>query len=54
VNDLTPTERRVLKLIAEYKTSKEIAEELHVHYRSHAVLKLPWSTRTSLLEQSSR
>lgn len=34
LNDLTPTERRVLKLIAQYKTSKEIAEELHVHYRT--------------------
>lgn len=31
---LTPTERRVLKLIADYKTSKEIAEELFVHYRT--------------------
>lgn len=34
LNDLTPTERRVLKLIAEYKTSKEIAEALHIHYRT--------------------
>lgn len=34
LNDLTPTERRVLKLIADYKTSKEIAEELHIHYRT--------------------
>ncbi|HMV49024.1 MAG TPA: response regulator transcription factor [Blastocatellia bacterium] len=34
LNDLTPTERRVLKLIAQYKTSKEIAEELHIHYRT--------------------
>jgi DNA-binding NarL/FixJ family response regulator len=34
LNDLTPTEKRVLKLIAEYKTSKEIAEILHVHYRT--------------------
>jgi DNA-binding NarL/FixJ family response regulator len=32
--DLTPTERRVLRLIAEYKTSKEIAEELGGHYRT--------------------
>lgn len=31
---LTPTERRVLRLIADYKTSKEIAEELFVHYRT--------------------
>ncbi len=34
LNDLTTTERRVLKLIASYKTSKEIAEELHIHYRT--------------------
>jgi DNA-binding NarL/FixJ family response regulator len=27
---LTPTERQILKLIAEYKTSKEIAESLHI------------------------
>jgi DNA-binding NarL/FixJ family response regulator len=32
--DLTPTERRILKLIAEYKTSKEIADELCIHYRT--------------------
>jgi DNA-binding NarL/FixJ family response regulator len=31
---LTPTERRVLRLIAEYKTSKEIAAELFIHYRT--------------------
>jgi DNA-binding NarL/FixJ family response regulator len=34
LNDLTVTERRVLKLIASYKTSKEIAKELHIHYRT--------------------
>lgn len=34
LNDLTPTERRILKLIAAYKSSKEIAEELHIHYRT--------------------
>jgi two-component system, NarL family, response regulator DegU len=34
LNDLTPTEKRILKLVAEYKTSKEIAEELHIHYRT--------------------
>jgi DNA-binding NarL/FixJ family response regulator len=34
VSDLTPTERRILRLIAEYKTSKEIADELCVHYRT--------------------
>ena len=31
---LTPTERRVLKLIAEYKTSKEIADILFIHSRT--------------------
>ncbi len=34
MNGLTPTERRVLKLIAENKTSKEIASELFVSYRT--------------------
>lgn len=31
---LTPTERRVLQLVAEYKSSKEIAAELFIHYRT--------------------
>jgi DNA-binding NarL/FixJ family response regulator len=31
---LTPTERRVLVLIADYKTSREIGEALHVSYRT--------------------
>jgi DNA-binding NarL/FixJ family response regulator len=34
VNALTPTERHILRLIAEYKTSKEIADVLHIHYRT--------------------
>jgi len=34
VNDLTPTERRILQLIADYKTSKQIAEQLCIHYRT--------------------
>ena len=34
VEDLTPTERRILALIADYKTSREIAETLHVSYRT--------------------
>ncbi len=34
INDLTPTERRVLKLIAEEKTSKQIAEELFISPRT--------------------
>jgi len=32
--DLSPTERRVLKLIAEYKTSREISEELFISHRT--------------------
>ncbi len=34
VNDLTPTERRILKLIAEDLTSKEIGEELFISPRT--------------------
>jgi DNA-binding NarL/FixJ family response regulator len=34
INDLTPTERRVLKLIAENKTSKEIGDELFISPRT--------------------
>ncbi len=34
INDLTPTERRVLKLIAENKTSKEIGEQLFISPRT--------------------
>ncbi|HJQ25160.1 MAG TPA: response regulator transcription factor [Blastocatellia bacterium] len=34
LGDLTPTERTILRLIAEYKTSKEIAEQLCIHYRT--------------------
>jgi DNA-binding NarL/FixJ family response regulator len=34
LNDLTPTERQVLRLIADYKTSKEIADELGVSHRT--------------------
>lgn len=34
LNDLTPTERRILTLIADYKTSKEIADELGVSHRT--------------------
>ena len=34
LKDLSPTELRVLKLIAEYKTSREIAEELFISHRT--------------------
>jgi DNA-binding NarL/FixJ family response regulator len=46
VADLSPTERRVLKMIAEYKTSKEIADQLCIgsrtveHHRSSIATKL--------------
>jgi DNA-binding CsgD family transcriptional regulator len=30
VKDLTPAERSVLRLIADYKTSSEIGEQLHI------------------------
>lgn len=46
INDLTPTEQRVLRLIAEEKTSKEIAAALFIsvrtveHHRSHICEKL--------------
>lgn len=34
IGDLTPAERRVLRLIAENKTSREIAEELFISHRT--------------------
>lgn len=34
LGDLTPTERRILRLIASGDSSKEIAEQLFVHYRT--------------------
>jgi len=34
LEQLTPTERRVLRLLADYKTSKEIAEELFISCRT--------------------
>lgn len=46
LNDLTPTERRILKRVAEEKTSKEIAAELFIsirtveHHRGHICEKL--------------
>lgn len=44
--DLTPTERRILFLLAELKTSKDIAAELHIspctvdNHRAHICSKL--------------
>jgi DNA-binding NarL/FixJ family response regulator len=34
LNDLTPSERRILRMIADGKSSKEIAAELFIHYRT--------------------
>lgn len=34
LGDLTPTERRILKLIASGQSSKEIADALFIHYRT--------------------
>jgi DNA-binding NarL/FixJ family response regulator len=34
LDDLTPAELRVLELVADYKTSREIGEALHVSYRT--------------------
>jgi len=34
LKDLSPTERRILKLIAEYKTSREISQELFISHRT--------------------
>lgn len=45
-NALTPTERRILQLLAEYKTSQQIAAELHLalrtieHHRENICAKL--------------
>jgi DNA-binding NarL/FixJ family response regulator len=56
LNDLTPAERRVLKLIAEDKTSKEIAAELFIsprtveHHRAHICEKLDLSGFNSLVK----
>lgn len=46
VSDLSPTERRILSLIGDYKTSKEIAEQLFIsirtveHHRGNIAIKL--------------
>ncbi len=34
LKDLTPAERRILKLIAEGRSSKDIAETMRIHYRT--------------------
>ena len=56
VDDLTPTERRVLKLIGEYKTSKEIATQLFIsirtveHHRANISTKLELKGSHALLK----
>ncbi|HZN11580.1 MAG TPA: response regulator transcription factor [Blastocatellia bacterium] len=56
LEDLTPAERRVLKLIAEYKTSKEIADELCLsartveHHRANICEKLDLKGSHALLK----
>jgi DNA-binding NarL/FixJ family response regulator len=56
LNDLTPTERRVLSLIAEHKTTKEIAAELFIsprtvdHHRAHICAKLDLHGINALLK----
>ena len=55
IGDLTPSERRVLRLIAEAKSNKEIAEALFVsvrtveHHRSNICAKLGLSGKNALL-----
>ena len=34
LGDLTPTERRILRMVADGKSSKSVAEELFIHYRT--------------------
>lgn len=48
LNDLTPTERQVLRLIADYKTSKEIADELGVSHRTIETHRANISTKLEL------
>jgi len=48
LKDLTPAERRVLKLIAEYKTTKQIADELCVSPRTVEVHRAHISTKLGL------
>lgn len=56
LNDLTPAERRVLSLVAEHKTSKEIAAELFIsprtvdHHRANICAKLDLHGINALLK----
>jgi DNA-binding NarL/FixJ family response regulator len=55
INDLTPTERRILRLIAQSKTNKDIASELFIsvrtveHHRSNICGKLGLTARNDLI-----
>ena len=55
INDLTASERRILLLIAESKTNKEIAEQMFIsvrtveHHRANICAKLGLSGRNALL-----
>ena len=48
INDLTPTERRILRLIADHKTSREIAAELFISVRTVERLRLNICTKLDL------
>lgn len=48
INDLTPTERRILKLIAEHKTSPQIAAELFISIRTVERHRLNIGTKLNL------
>jgi DNA-binding NarL/FixJ family response regulator len=54
LNDLTPTERHVLRLIADYKTSKEIADELGVSHRTIETHRANISAKLELRGSHSR
>lgn len=56
IDDLTPTERRILKMVAEGRTSKQIAAELFIsvrtvdHHRAHICEKLDLRGVNSLMK----
>lgn len=56
ISALTPTERRILRLIAEYRTSREIADELFIstrtveHHRANISTKLELQGSHALLK----
>jgi DNA-binding CsgD family transcriptional regulator len=56
INSLTPTEKRILMMIGDYKTSKDIANELFIsvrtveHHRSNIALKLNLKGSHALLK----